>query len=216
MDRHNSEGYSDPTAYEALRAVAREERQTNKKEDLRMKKVFICSRYRADERHTVEEAVSSALSACGHAIQKGYAPIAPHLYIPRCLDDSNPEERAAGMAIGREFLKMCDEVWQWGKTVTEGMAEELAYAKKLGKPIKVFNTHGIPYAQWNTVRFADRLSTEELADLDWVERTNDMDSYYAKWGDENVIDATSNKYDKSRRGNIPLRAIAKAETEVSE
>jgi len=150
-----------------------------------MKKVFICSRYRADARHTVEEAVSSALCACGFAIRKGCAPIAPHVYIPKCLDDDNPEERAVGMAIGREFLKMCDEVWQWGKTVTEGMAEELAYAKELGKPIIVYNTLGIPYEQWNSVRFADMLSAVELADLDHAERTNNMGAYYAKWGGEN-------------------------------
>jgi len=185
MDRRNSEGYPDPTAYAALTAVARHERKYKKDEVLGMKKVFICSRYRADERHTVEEAVGSALSACGLAIRKGCAPIAPHVYIPKCLDDNDPMERAAGMAIGRELLKMCDEVWQWGKTVTEGMAEELAYAKKLGKPIKVYNTIGIPYAQWNTVRLAGKVSAEELADLDWAERTNDMDSYYAKWANEN-------------------------------
>jgi hypothetical protein len=35
------------------------------------------------------------------------------------------------------------------------MAAELAYAKELGIPIKVYNTIGIPYEQWNSVRFAD-------------------------------------------------------------
>ena len=63
-----------------------------------MKLVYICSRYRADATHTVEEAVDSALYACSVAISKGYAPIAPHLYLPRCLDDNEPAERAAGMA----------------------------------------------------------------------------------------------------------------------
>lgn len=115
-----------------------------------MKKVFICPRYRADATHTIEEAVASALFACSFAINKGYAPIAPHLYLPRCLDDNDPAERAAGMAAGRAFLAVCDEVWQWGKSVTEGMAAELAYAEDLGIPIKVFNTIGIPRERWNT------------------------------------------------------------------
>lgn len=88
-----------------------------------MKLVYICSRYRADVTHTVEEAVDSALYACSVAISKGYAPIAPHLYLPRCLDDNEPAERAAGTAAGLAFLAVCDEVWQWGKTITEGMAE---------------------------------------------------------------------------------------------
>lgn len=42
-----------------------------------MKLVYICSRYRADATHTIEEAVDSALYACSVAISKGYAPIAP-------------------------------------------------------------------------------------------------------------------------------------------
>lgn len=120
-----------------------------------MKKVYICSRYRADDTHTVEDAVSHALYACYVAVSKGYAPIAPHLYLPRCLDDNDPNERAAGMAAGREFLAVCDEVWQWGATVTEGMAAELAYAKELGIPIKVFNTVGIPREEWNSVKYAN-------------------------------------------------------------
>lgn len=120
-----------------------------------MKKVYICSRYRADETHTVEDAVSSALYACTVAVNKGCAPIAPHLYLPRCLDDNDPVERAAGMAAGRAFLAVCDEVWQWGKTITEGMAAELAYAKELGIPIKVFNSIGIPCADWNGVKYPD-------------------------------------------------------------
>lgn len=119
-----------------------------------MKKVFICSRYRADATHTVEEAVQSALFACHFAVSKGYAPIAPHLYLPRCLDDNDPAERAAGMEAWRAFLAVCDEVWQWGKTVTEGMAAELALAAELGIPIKVYNTIGIPREQWNSEKYA--------------------------------------------------------------
>ena len=96
-----------------------------------MKKVFICSRYRANEKHTTKDAVDRALFACTQAILKGYAPYAPHLYLPRCLDDSNPHDRL------------------------QGMAAELAYAKELGIPIKVFNSIGIPYNYWNSVKFAD-------------------------------------------------------------
>lgn len=120
-----------------------------------MKLVYICSRYRADATHTVEEAIESALYACSMAISIGCAPIAPHLYLPRCLDDNDSAERAAGMAAGLAFLAVCDEIWQWGKTITEGMAIELACAKELGIPVKVYNTLGIPYEQWNSVKFAD-------------------------------------------------------------
>lgn len=103
-----------------------------------MKKVYICSRYRADGQHTVEDNVKWALSGCRVAAQIGCAPYAPHLYLPQCLDDNNPIERAAGLRIGQAFLEICDEVWQWGETISEGMAAELALAKALGKPIKIF------------------------------------------------------------------------------
>ena len=122
-----------------------------------MKKVYICSRYRADDRHSVEDNIKRALSACYHAAIKGYAPYAPHLYLPRCLDDNDPADRALGMEIGREFLKICDAVWQWGATVSKGMAAELALAKELGIPIKVFNSIGIPYEQWNGTKMAKKI-----------------------------------------------------------
>ena len=120
-----------------------------------MKKVYICSRYRADDRHSVEDNVERALFACTYAATKGYAPYAPHLYLPQCLDDNDPTERELGLAIGRDFLKICDELWQWGATVSAGMAAELALAKELGIPVKVFNSAGIPYEMWNSVRFAN-------------------------------------------------------------
>lgn len=120
-----------------------------------MKKVYICSRYRADDKHSVENNIKRALFACNYAATKGYAPYAPHLYLPRCLDDNDPAERMLSMRIGREFLETCNEVWQWGATVSEGMAAELALAKELGIPIKVFNSIGIPYEKWNSVKYGN-------------------------------------------------------------
>lgn len=120
-----------------------------------MKKVYICSRYRADDKHSVEDNIQRALFACGYAINKGCTPYAPHLYLPRCLDDNDPAERERGIAAGCEFLKICDEVWQWGATISAGMAAELALARELGIPIRVFNSIGIPYEQWNSVKFSN-------------------------------------------------------------
>ena len=117
-----------------------------------MKLVFICSPYRANKKHTIEENINIALLACKYAVERGYAPIVPHLYLPRCLDDNDPIERKMGMRVGREFLAACDEVWQWGETVSEGMAEELACAKSMGKPIKTFNSLNIPRKYWYVVK----------------------------------------------------------------
>lgn len=114
-----------------------------------MKKVYICSRYRADGRHTVESNIERALYACSIALSKGYAPIAPHLIYPRCLDDTNPHDRVLGMDAARAWIPMCDELWQWGATVSEGMEQEIALAAETGIPVKVFNSIGIPQHLWN-------------------------------------------------------------------
>ncbi|MBR1760910.1 MAG: DUF4406 domain-containing protein [Schwartzia sp.] len=115
----------------------------------RIKKVYICSRYRADENHTVEDNVGRALRACRIALCKGYVPIAPHLIYPRCLDDDDPAERSICIFAGLALLAECDEVWQWGASVSEGMAIELGLAELLGIPVHVFNSIGIPKEHWN-------------------------------------------------------------------
>ena len=114
-----------------------------------MKRVYICSRYRADANHSVAENIQRALGACGRALDKGYAPIAPHLIYPLCLDDNVPEERAAGVETAKAWIPVCDELWQWGATVSEGMAAEIALAQELGIPVRVFNSIGIPKERWN-------------------------------------------------------------------
>ena len=119
-----------------------------------MRKVFICSRYRTDEGagFTVENNVRIAIQACAIAIQQGYAPYAPHLYLPQCLyhlDEDMPICERLYRHVWREFLSTCDEVWQWGKTVTEEMREVLDYSKEVGIPIRVLDNSGIPEHAWN-------------------------------------------------------------------
>ncbi len=103
-----------------------------------IKKVYICSRYRADKNFTVEDNIQRALFACKVALDHGYAPIAPYLIYPRCLDDNDPEERNIGLMAGLAWLTDCDEVWQWGTSISNGMANELALARILGIRIRVF------------------------------------------------------------------------------
>ena len=114
-----------------------------------MKRVFICSRLRPDERHTLEQNLRRASLGCITAMTKGYAPIAPHLMYIHFLNDDTPSDREAGINAGLALLRVCDELWQWGATISEGMAREIALAKKLGIPIRVFNSLGVPKEQWN-------------------------------------------------------------------
>ena len=100
-----------------------------------MKKVFICSPYRptgqnpeAERKHNVER----AQTACRLAIDAGYLPLAPHLYFTQMLNDDQLFERFIGMAYGSLWLDEAD-----GTDLSEGMKQELEYARKKNIPVKM-------------------------------------------------------------------------------
>ena len=95
------------------------------------KKVFICSNYRGD----VETNVKNAIHWCKEATNQGYLPIAPHLYFPQFLDDDIPSERESGIAWGIDILNGCDELWICSENISDGMKQEIEYAKTQGIPI---------------------------------------------------------------------------------
>lgn len=97
-------------------------------------KVFICSPFAGD---TVRN-IQAAQSYCRKAVAEGYMPIAPHLYFPQFLDDTDPEERKQGMTMGLELLTHCSELWVFGEP-SPGMAEEIRYAKEHHILIRYFD-----------------------------------------------------------------------------
>jgi len=99
-----------------------------------MKRVFVCSPFRGD----IEGNVRRTKKACLMAIDMGYAPYAPHLYLPFIgLDDNNEHQRALGISVGIQYLKVCDEIWVFGPE-TSGMKQEVAMAQTLGINIRKF------------------------------------------------------------------------------
>ena len=104
--------------------------------------IYICSPYRPtsedEEARAIElEAnVKRASDACRLLVKLGYMPLAPHLYFPRFLDDNDPKERKEGMSLGMEWLEYASELWVFGSYISEGMAEEIAFAKRLGIPVR--------------------------------------------------------------------------------
>ena len=86
-----------------------------------MKKVFICSPYRGN----IAENTHNAEQYCKMAIKAGYLPVAPHLYFTRFFNEGAEDERNAGIEMGIELLKICDEMCIYGKP-TEGMCREIA------------------------------------------------------------------------------------------
>lgn len=96
--------------------------------------IFICSPYRGD----VETNTQNARRYCRFAIEQGGTPFAPHLLFTQFLNDDDPIERRAGLCLGVEMLKRCDELWAFGQP-TEGMALEIQEAKRLGVRVRRFD-----------------------------------------------------------------------------
>lgn len=91
--------------------------------------VYICSRYRADTREQLELNIKVAKWAAYKATRKGQIPIAPHLYFPRFMDDSMPQERYFGMEAGKRLMEQCStfHIVTVDNEISEGMASEIEY-----------------------------------------------------------------------------------------
>lgn len=137
ISKFNSEGYHDPTTYEAFMNIEREERAEGKSPYFRPV-VFICSPYAGDVTRNTE----NALRYCRMAYERGFLPVAPHLYFPRFLNDNDSEEREDGLFMGRVMLTKCSEMWVFGDTISSGMKREIEKAEDRRMPIRHFTTGG--------------------------------------------------------------------------
>lgn len=121
VDKFNSEGYYDPTAYEAMSTVEKEERALRAFRPI----VYICSPYAGE----IEKNVKAAQEYSRFAVEKGYIPIAPHLLFPQFLNDANPKERQLGLFFGNALMSKYSEVWAFGNRISAGMEAEINRAK---------------------------------------------------------------------------------------
>ena len=96
INKFNSEGYYDPTAYEAMSAVEKEERALRAFRPI----VYICSPYAGDVAANIE----AARRYSRFAVETGYIPIAPHLLFPQFLNDADPAERELGLFFGNALM----------------------------------------------------------------------------------------------------------------
>lgn len=101
-----------------------------------MRKVYICSPYRAKDGAELDRHIDYAQALTRQALKAGLAPITPHLYMTQCLDESKPTERAQGMAAGLALLKECDFIIAGVKYgISEGMRREIETAELLGMDV---------------------------------------------------------------------------------
>ena len=137
ISKYNSEGYYDPTTYEALKNIEIEERKMAglyKPGEFRPL-VYICSPYRGDTEKNTEKARKYSR----FAVESKAIPMTPHLLYPQFMDDSNPEERyLATHIINYVLIGKCQEMWVFGEDISEGMGREIALAEKRRMKIRYF------------------------------------------------------------------------------
>ncbi len=132
VNKRNSEGYYDPTAYEALVKIEREARQAHAFRPM----VYICSPLSG----SIAANQRSARRYCRFAVDGGYIPLAPHLYFPQFMDDGSGAERDLALFMDIVLLSKCDQLWVFGDRVSKGMSIEIEKAKRKGQPIRWFTT----------------------------------------------------------------------------
>ena len=97
----------------------------------KLRLVYISSPLRGD----VERNIQRARDYCAYAASCGVIPLAPHTIFTQYLDDEQPEQREQGLAMGRDLMWRCDDLWVVGNTISSGMREEIELAKKFYMPI---------------------------------------------------------------------------------
>ena len=131
ISKYNSEGYHDPTVYEALSNIEKEEKAARR---IYRPLVYICSPYAGD----VERNVNMARVYSRFAVKNTCIPLAPHLLYPQFMDDGSPAERELALFMGLVLLTKCEQVWVFGGVISAGMAVEIAKAEKKKIPVRYF------------------------------------------------------------------------------
>ena len=101
-----------------------------------MKLIYVASPYAGD----IEKNTEFAKEACRFVMDEEYAFFAPHLLYPQVLDENNFAERQLALAMGKEFLSWCDELWVFGKIISPGMQAEIELAQEHEVPVKYIST----------------------------------------------------------------------------
>lgn len=128
ISKFNSEGYYDPTTYEALSKVEQEERAARYRP-----LVYICSPFSGD----ISGNIDRARKYSRFAVDNQAIPLAPHLLFPQFMDDA--AERELAMFMDLVLLGRCEELWVFGENISEGMKAEIGKAKRKQMTIRYFS-----------------------------------------------------------------------------
>jgi hypothetical protein len=105
--------------------------------DFPQKRIFVCSPFAGDEvgNYKLANQYMNFVKYYGHI------PFAPHALYPAAFPETEKGNREFGISCGLTFLEnWADELWFFKsletKEISKGMAEEIAYAKELEKPVR--------------------------------------------------------------------------------
>ncbi len=125
ISKYNGEGYMDLTAHEAVRNIEKEQKKWRPL-------VYICSPYSGD----VDGNTQKARRYSRFAVDHGTIPLAAHLLLPQFMSETT--ERDLALFMDMVLMGRCEEVWVFGKTISAGMASEIAKARKRNMTIRYF------------------------------------------------------------------------------
>lgn len=131
ISKYNSECYHDPTVYEALSRIEKEEKAARR---VYLPLVYICSPYVGD----VKQNVNMARVYSRFAVKNTCIPLTPHLLYLQFVDDGSPAERELALFMGLVLLTKCEQVWVFGSVISDGMRAEIEKAKKKNIPVRYF------------------------------------------------------------------------------
>lgn len=102
-----------------------------------MKLIYVCSAYRGvkykrktpqELMHEILKNVTKTKLYCSDIVSEGHIPIAPHIYFTQFMNDDIADERNKAFKMNLKLLDMCDEMWVYGKEISDGMQIEIDYA----------------------------------------------------------------------------------------
>ncbi len=101
-----------------------------------VKRVYVCSPLRAETHAKMMSNMRTAwelaevIGSCYRV--KAYA---PHSVLPLVLDDNDILDRQLAIKVDLEILKTCDALIVCGSRISEGMREEILFAKAHNIPV---------------------------------------------------------------------------------